>query len=459
MSNSTHRFRTAAAGAVAVLAVVIAGIPWLGRAANDNNDGQDRPAGNGFGAAARQLINQGRQTFRFDAFGDESFWGDTLKLHEAIEGSKFGGVGPGVSPRTAAAVGLKIDADALPQSLAEQVRSGQVNLDDPATTLALLKLNAVVGVTGNFNPDGSLKSIGIQCAFCHSTVDQSFKTPSIPPGIIGKRLDGWANRDLNVGAIVSLAPDLSAVAKVLNVDEPTVRKVLAAWGPGKFDAELLLDGKGFRPDGNTAAALIPPAFGLAGVNLHTWTGWGSIPYWNAFVANIEMHGKGRFFDPRLNDPLQFPVAARNGFGNLNPTLSPDEDRITPKLPALHFYQLSLAAPKSPFPDDDAAKRGDKLFSGKAKCNACHMEPLWTDAGWNMHKGADVCIDDFQADRAPDHAYRTAPLGGLFSHMKGGFYHDGRFPTLQDVVNHYDGCMNLGLTESEKQDLIAYLMTL
>src|SRR6185312_11355938 len=280
--------------------------------------------------------------------------------------------------------------------------------DDPAVTLTLLKLNAVVGLTGTFRSGLTLQSIGIQCALCHSSVDDS-----LAPGI-GHRLDGWANRDLDVGAIVSLAPDLSAVASLLGVDQATVRKVLAAWGPGKFDAELFLDGKGFRPDGRSAATLIPPAFGLAGVNLHTWTGWGSVPHWNAFVANLEMHGKGRFWDPRLNDASQFPIAAKNGFGNLNPTLSADDDRVTPKLAALHFYQLSLPAPTAPTKDplNFAAKRGDDLFSGKAKCNNCHVEPLWTDPGWNLHTPSEVCIDNFQASRAPDLRYRTSPIGDL-----------------------------------------------
>src|SRR5205823_5467680 len=208
---------------------------------------------------------------------------------------------------------------------------GRVDLDDPAITLALLKLNAVIGLTGFFESSGNLRSIGIQCALCHSTVDNS-----VVPGI-GKRLDGWANRDLNVGAIVNLSPDLSAVATLLGVPEATVRAVLTSWGPGKFDAEVFMDGKAFRPDGKSAATLIPPAFGLAGVNLHTWTGWGSVTHWNAFVANLEMHGKGTFFDPRLNDATQFPIAAKAGFGNVRN----DPDLITPKLAALHFSQLAL----------------------------------------------------------------------------------------------------------------------
>jgi hypothetical protein len=280
-------------------------------------------------------------------------------------------------------------------------------------------------------------------------------------GGVGHRLDGYANRDLNVGAIVALSPNLQPVADLLGVSVPTVKTVLNSWGPGKFDAELFLDGKAFRPDGKSAATLIPPAFGLAGVNLHTWTGWGSVTHWNAFVANLEMHGKGRFFDPRLNDATQFPVAARAGFGDL-PHISPDEDRITRQLPALHYYQLSIPAPK-PQPGKDfepaAARRGDELFSGKAKCNDCHVEPLWTEPGWNMHTPAEVCIDDFQANRAPDRRYRTAPLSGLFTHQKGGFYHDGRFANLREVVDHYDTCKSLSLTDQEKSDLIQYLLSL
>ena len=406
----------------------------------------------------QQLIQEGRQTFRFDTFGDEAFWGDTLKLHQAIEGSAHGGVGPGVSPATALAVGLKVDADALPESLVEDVQAGRVDLNSPATTLALLKLNAVVGVTGFFNPDGSLKSAGIQCAICHSTVDNSFKAPGIPAGNIGHRLDGWANRDLNVGAIINLSPDLSAPAKLLGVDQATVRKVLLSWGTGKFDAELFMDGKAFRPDGTTAAVLIPPAYGLAGVNLHTWTGWGSVPYWNAFVANLEMHGKGSFSDSRLNNASQFPIAAANGFGSV--TVDPADDRITPKLAALHAYQLAIRAPKPPQePFNFAAQRGEAIFNGKAQCARCHVPPLFAEPGWNAHKPADVCTDSFQADRAPDRIYRTAPLAGLFAHQKGGFYHDGRFASLTDVVNHYDGCMNLQLSHEEESDLVQYLLTL
>jgi hypothetical protein len=399
----------------------------------------------------RETISEGRRTFRFDTFGDEAFWGDTLRLHQAIAGTRFGGIGPGLSPREALALGLKVDQDALSREVILDLEQGRVNLDDPAVTLALLQRNAVVGLTGFFDSPTNLQSIGIQCALCHSTVDNA-----VAPGI-GHRLDGWANRDLNVGAIVNLAPDLSAIAALLGTDQATVRKVLAAWGPGKFDAELLLDGKGFRPDGRSSAVLIPPAFGLAGVNLHTWTGWGSVTYWNAFVANLEMHGKGTFFDPRLNDPAQFPVAARAGFGNVRNS----PDLITSKLSALHFYQLALPAPSPPEGSFDpiSAKRGKELFENKARCATCHVPPLYTEPGWNLHAGSEIGIDNFQADRAPDRKYRTAPLKGVWTHQKGGFFHDGRFATLGDVVNHYNSTFDLDLTEQEKADLVEFIKSL
>src|ERR1041384_4191663 len=408
---------------------------------------------------ATNLVLQGQKIFRSDTFGDQAFWGDMLKLHLAIEGSQFGGMGPGLSPNAALRAGLKVDVDALPNSLAEQIKRGAANLNDPAATLALLKVNAVIGLTGFFNPNGSLQSVGIQCALCHSTVDNSL--PALCPatlqdrnpgtGCVGHRLDGWPNRDLNVGAIVAMSPDLSPFASLLNVSQATVRSVLNSWGPGKFDAELILDGKAVKPQQVTdgvvtgtdvpAATLIPPAFGLGGVNLHTWTGWGGVPHWNAFVATLEMNGKGRFWDPRLNNATQFPIAAAHGFGNLKlpngQYISPDDDQITSKLAPLQLYQLSIPSPQPParpFNNAEAA-RGDELFSGKAKCNNCHVEPLWTDPGWNLHTPSDVCVDNFQANRAPDLRYRTSPIGAVFTHMKGGFYHDGRFKTLSAVGNH------------------------
>jgi hypothetical protein len=400
---------------------------------------------------SNRMLEEGRKTFRYATFGSEAFWGDALQLHKAIAGEKNGGVGGGVSPKTALSVGLKVDADALPAPLKEQLKAGKVDLDDPATTLALLKLNAVVGVTGLFDKKGSIRSMGIQCAFCHSTVDDSFA-----PGI-GKRLDGWAARDLNVGAIVALSPNLQPFSDLLGVDVATVKKVLNSWGPGRFDAELDKDGKAFRPDGKQAGTLIPPAFGLAGVNLHTWTGFGSVTYWNAYVAATEMHGSGTFFDSRFNDKEQYPVAARTGSGNTRGT----PDLVTPRLAALHFYQLAIPAPKPP-PGSfrtDAATRGMEIFNVKARCATCHVPPLFTEPGNNLHSPAEVGVDSFQADRSPTHKYRTAPLAGLWSHQKGGFYHDGRFGNLREVVDHYDGFLGLKLTEQEKSDLVEYLKSL
>ena len=404
-------------------------------------------------AFAAAQIAAGRQTFRFDTFGDEAFWGDALQLHRAIAGAANGGVGPGVSPATALAVGLKVDVDALPHDLRDALEDGRVDLGDPASTLALLKVNAVVGLTGVFDRTGALSSMGIQCALCHSTVDNSFA-----PGI-GHRLDGWANRDLDVGTIVSLAPDLSVVAGLLGVDQATVRAVITQWGPGRFDAELFIDGKALGPDGKVHPTLIPPAYGLGGVNLHTWTGWGGVSHWNAFVANLEMHGKGTFFDPRLDDAVRFPIAAANHFGHVS--TPPDQDRITPKLAALQLYQLALAPPAPPPGSFSAAAaaRGKALFAGKASCASCHVPPLYTEPGWNMHTAAEIGVDDFQSARAPDQRYRTSPLRGLFAHARGGFYHDGRFATLADVVAHYNVALALGLSAQEAADLVAFLQSL
>jgi hypothetical protein len=396
------------------------------------------------------MFNQGRKIFRYDTFGDESFWGGALHLHQAIAGEKLGGVGPGVSPKTALSVGLKVDADALPASLVEQIKAGKVNLDDPATTLALLKLNSVVGVTGMFDAQGKLQSMGIQCALCHSTVDDSFV-----PGI-GHRLDGWPNRDLNVGAIVALSPNLQPVADVLGVDVPTVKKVLGSWGPGKYDAELDQDGKAFQPNGKSAATLLPAAFGLAGVNDATYTGWGSVTYWNAYVANTQMHGKGTFSEPRLT-VTQFPVVARSHYNQVRNS----DDEITSKLGALQFYQLGLIAPKPPEGsyNKEQAERGKALFSGKANCASCHVPNLYTEPGSSLHTPAEIGIDDFHASRSPTGKYRTTPLRGLWTHQKGGFYHDGRFQTLDEVIAHYDQHFKLHLTDQEKKDLAEFLKSL
>lgn len=402
-------------------------------------------------ATAIRTIHEGRDIFRKSTFGSEDFWGGELQLHRAIAGAANGGVGGGLSPRAALSLGLKVDVRSLPFSVRRAIQSGALNLDDPKNTLALLKLGAVVGLTGFFDDHRRLQSVGIQCALCHATVDDSFA-----PGI-GRQLDGWANRDLNIGAIVALAPRLEPIAQLLGVDAGTVRTVLRSWGPGKFDAELLLDGKAFRPDGKSAATLIPPAFGLAGVNLHTWTGWGAVSHWNALVANLEMHGKGTFFDPRLDDATRFPIAARERFGHV----TAEEDQITPALPALHLYQLALRAPPPPRGsyNETQASRGRDVFNGKAQCSSCHVPPLFTEPGYNMHLPEEIGIDAFQAQRAPDGRYRTAPLRGLWTHGKGGYYHDGRFATLADVINHYNTFLGLGLTSSERAELEQYLKSL
>jgi hypothetical protein len=420
---------------------------------------------------AKQLIEQGRQIFRFDAYGDEAFWTGQLQMQQSLSG---------LTPRIALALGLKVDAEALSPSVVEAIKHGRVNLDDPAVTLRLIKQNAVLGVVGSFN-DNILEKVGFTCALCHSTVDNS-----VAQGI-GKRIDGLGNRDLNVGAIIATAPNLQPVVDLLHlapqdagITVQDARNVLNSWGPGKFDAELFLDGKAFNPQQVTngvvtgtnvsGATLMPNARGLSGHNLHTWTGgWGTVTYWNAFVAVNELHGVGTFFDERFDDAAQFPIAAAAKLGHVS--VDPDSDQVTGKLAALHFYQLALPAVQ-PRPgidfDPAAAARGDEIFSGRANCNSCHHEPLWTEPGWNQHPADELKIDSFEADRAPGHAYRTMNLAGLFvrerglfmfPQNKGRFYHDGRFQTLLDVVNSYNDRFNLGLTEQEKNDLVEYLKSL
>jgi hypothetical protein len=404
---------------------------------------------------AKKLFEQGREVFRYDTFGSEEFWGGKLRLHQVIAGERFGGVGPGVTPKQALALGLKVDLAKLPKILGQAIQGGSVSLDEVKTTMELLKADAVVGVKAFFDDPNNgfhATSIGIRCSLCHSTVDDSFKKG------IGSRLDGWPNRDLDVGAIVALAPNLKPYEEQLGVDTATVVKVLKSWGPGRYDAELNQDGKAFRPDGKSGATLLPPAFGLAGVNQATYSGWGSVTYWNAYVANTQMHGKGTFVDRRLHEAERFPVAMKASHGNVRNA----PDLVTSKLASLHYYQLSIPAPK-PDPETfnaDAAKRGTSIFVGKARCASCHVPPLYTEPGWNMHTGEEIGIDDFQASRSPEKRfYRTTPLRGLFVRMKGGFYHDGRFPTLPAVVEHYDGVFKLNLAPAEKADLVEFLKSL
>ena len=399
---------------------------------------------------AKKMLERGRDIFRDESFGSEQFWGDKLRLHEVIAGEKHGGTGQGLTPRTALALGLRVDFGRVPSALGDVIKGGTLSFDDAENTNNLLKHDAVVGVKAFYEGD-RMVSVGITCALCHSTTDDNFGKG------IGRRLDGWPNRDLDVGKIVALAPKLKPIAELLGVDVATVKKVLESWGPGKYDAELLIDGKAFRPDGKSAATLIPAAFGLAGVNLHTYTGWGTVTYWNAYVANTQMHGVGTFFDPRLDDAKKFPVAARAKTGHARPKV----DHVTENLAALHFYQLAIPPPKPP--DDSYDKRlaaqGQALFNGKATCARCHVPPLFVEPGWSMHTAEEIGIDDFQARRSPDERYRTTPLRGLFVRAKGGFYHDGRFATLGDVIDHYDRHFKLGLTENEKTALANYLRSL
>jgi hypothetical protein len=410
---------------------------------------------------AAALLDEGEHTFRFDTFGDERFWGAQLRLHEVLAQ---------LSPRSALALGLKVDVEALPRQLIEDLQQGEVDLEDPAVTRELLRRNAVLGAKGFFSERGALRSVGFTCAICHSTVDDSLAAG------IGRRLDGWANRDLNIGAIIATAPNVRPFVELLrhaipSADEALVRRVFNSWGPGKFDAQLLLDGKAFQPDGRSSAAtMIPNAYGLAGFNQHTWTGgWGSVPYWNAFVAVLEMGGVGTFYDPRLDDSARFPIAAAARFGHREET--PANDRVTGVLPALHFYQLALPAPRPRARIDynpTAARRGELLFEGKAKCNDCHRSPLWTEPGWNVHTPAELRIDSFQAERSPGGTYKTMNLAGLFvrerglfmkPENRGRFYHDGRFRSLLDVVRSYDERFALGLSESEERELVEYLKSL
>jgi cytochrome c553 len=362
-----------------------------------------------------QLVQQGKTIFRFNTFGDERYWTDTAKMNEVVQG--------GVSPRTALSVGLKVDVDTLPQGVRDAIAAGQVDLDSPATTVTLLKLGAVVGLRGTVqtvNGTDSLVQLGITCALCHSTVDNSFA-----PGI-GHRLDGWPNHDLNVGAIVALSPAVP----------PAVKAILQSWGPGMYDPRFNIDGK-------NGPALIPPAYGLNGVAKEIYTGDDTISYWNAYVAVTQMHGQGSFHDPRLGI-----------------SITKNPDLVTPLLPALLQYQLSLAAPRPAAGTFDAAAaaRGRALFSGTARCATCHVAPLFTDVNRGvLHSPAEVGQDPEYAARSVTGKYRTTPLRGLAQHAP--YFHDGSAATLLDVVNHYDVLFALHLTAAQKADLVAYLATL
>lgn len=365
-----------------------------------------------------ELVAEGREIFRFDTFGDEVYWTDTLRMHEVVEQA--------VSPSVALSVGLKVDADALPQEVRDAIAAGDVDLNDPATTLVLLEQDAVLGLKGFIEEvEGvrRLTGLGITCALCHSTVDDGFA-----PGI-GSRLDGYANRDLNVGAIVALSP---AVPQDL-------KDILNGWGPGHYDPRINIDGQ------NTPV-VIPPAFGLREVDLETFTGDGAVSYWNAYVAVTQMHGKGDFSDPRLGIDIDVPDS---------------EDQVTSKLPALLEYQLSLAAPAPPAGSFDAtaAARGQVVFEGQGSCATCHLpEQSFTDVNEGvLHAPSATGMDGAYAARTATGRYRTTPLAGAWQHPP--YFHDGSAATFDDVVAHYDDFFGLGLTAQQRTDLVEYLKSL
>lgn len=360
----------------------------------------------------RKQVRAGEHIFRFDTFGDERFWTDTAHLNTVISTA--------VSPKVALSVGLKVDSDALPPDLLAAIKAGQVDLNSPATTVALIKLDAVVGVVGRVEDHGRLQSVGISCALCHSTVDNS-----VAPGI-GKRLDGWPNRDLNPGAIIALSPAIPAAKKA----------VYNSWGPGRYDPR-------FNIDHINGPVLIPPAYGLAGVNLETYSGDGPIPYWNDYVAVTQMHGLGNFSDPRLGPAY---------------TVTSAVELVAQKLPMLRAYEFSLAKPPVPAAADPAsAARGQALFDGMAKCSTCHTPPTFTDANVTLHSPGVIGTDPGYALRSATKMYRTTPLRALALHPP--YFHDGSAATLADVVNHYDAFFKLGLTTQQKSDLVQYLKTI
>lgn len=369
-----------------------------------------------------ELIASGKSIFRFDTFGDETFWTDTLHMNEVIQSA--------VDPTTALSVGLKVDTDSLPAAVVQGIQSGAISLTSPATTVALLKLNAVVGLKGTVNSVNgteTLVRVGITCALCHSTVDNSFA-----PGI-GKRLDGWPNRDLNPGAIIALSSALSAAQKA----------IYNSWGPGKYDPRFNFDGK-------NGPQVIPPAYGLSGIHSITATGDGDdVEYWNRYVGVTQMHGHGTFSEPRTG------VSVNNT----------PPDLVSSKLDALRAYQLSIAAP-TPAPtsfDAAAAARGKQVFEGAGQCATCHTGALFTDANSRLHAPSEV-VSEPEPNGAPSYAsrsatkmYRTAPLRGVWQHPP--YFHNGISPTLESVVELYNSKKGLNLTAQQQADLVQYLKSL
>jgi hypothetical protein len=368
------------------------------------------------------LVAQGKEIFRSDTFGDEAFWTDVLGMQQVIAAA--------VDPTTALSVGLKVDAEALPPAVVQGIQNGTISLTSPATTIALLKLNAVVGLKGTVETIGgvdTLTKVGTTCALCHSTVDNSFS-----PGI-GKRLDGWPNRDLNPGAIIALSPAVSAANKA----------IYNSWGAGKYDPR-------FNQDGFNGPQVIPPAYGLFGVHRITSTGDGDeIAYWNRYVSVTQMGGQGSFSEPRTG------VNVTNG----------TVDLVSAKLPALQAYQLSLDAPLPPAGSFDpvVAARGKMVFEGAGQCYYCHSGPKLTDANSTLHAPSEV-VSEPEPNDAPSYAsrsatkqYRTAPLAGLWQHPP--YFHNGSAATLDAVVDTYNAKKALGLTVAQKADLVQYLKSL
>jgi mono/diheme cytochrome c family protein len=395
------------AGTVAAAAIAAAGC--------SGSDDSATPASST--SVSASPVQEGQQIFRFDTFGDERQWTDALRMHEVISSA--------VDPTMALSVGLKVDADALPSAVVDGIKNGSVDLKSPATTIALLKLDAVVGLKGtveSVNGVDRLARVGITCALCHSTVDDSFA-----PGI-GTRLDGWANRDLNPGAIIALSPAIDDATKA----------VLNSWGKGKFDPR-------HNVDGISNPAVIPPAYGLEGIHSVTFTGDGNEPaYWNRYVAVVEMGGEGSFSEPRL------------GLNITNGT----KDLVSGKLAALQAYQLSLKSPTPPAGSFDAAAaaRGKLVFDGAGQCASCHSGALFTDANSRLHPLSDSAAAETDYGlRSATMQYRTTPLKGVWQHAP--YFHDGSAATLEDVVNSYNAKRSLGLNAQQVADLVQYLKSL
>ena len=423
--------------AILPLAVsVLIGLPFLiglGLSAEDQGNAQAEASREAHSendrhssAHAQRTIKEGRQIFRYDTFGDEQLWTDVLRMHEVIAT---------VPPATALAVGLKVDVEALPREIIAALKAGQVDLANPAVTIELLRLNAVVGVQGKVNDTGRLTSVGITCALCHSTVDNSLTAG------IGRRLDGWANTELNVGAIVALSPALDAATKA----------EFNAWGPGKYDPRHhAFDGMNLLSlNSPSLPVVLPPIYGLKGVGFETFTGDGPISYWNSYVGVSQMGGQGNFRDPRIG---------------LFITQTPD--LVTPKLAALLDYQLSLHTPRPPHGSFNhaAANRGKRLFRDEAGCARCHQSPNFTDVLSGptrtvpfLHDPAEVGTDPAYAARTATKKYRTTPLRGLWQHPP--YFHDGSAPDLLAVVNHYNQRFGLHLTAAQKADLVEFLKSL